>query len=70
MKAVKSKKLFSVPIQNLENETVTLENGQQLVIPKRLYEICSFILIHVDTEGLFRKEGSKSRQNVIKVSAV
>lgn len=69
MKAVKSKKLFSVPLQNLENETVTLKNGQQLVIPKRLYEMCSFILINVDTEGVFRKEGSKSRQNEIKVSS-
>lgn len=65
---MKSKKFFNVPLQNLENETVTLQNGQQLVIPKRLFEMCSFILIHVETEGLFRKEGSKSRQNEIKVS--
>lgn len=65
---LKSKKLFSVPLQNLENQTVTLKNGQQLVIPKRLYEMGSFILSQVEVEGIFRKEGSKSRQNEIKVS--
>ncbi|XP_056639254.1 uncharacterized protein LOC130446807 [Diorhabda sublineata] len=64
---IKTKKLFKVPLANLENETVTLRNGQQLVIPKRLYEMCSFILSNVDTEGIFRKEGSRSRQNEIKL---
>ncbi|CAG9853892.1 unnamed protein product [Phyllotreta striolata] len=63
----KLKKLFKTPLQNLENETVTLKNGQQLVVPKRLYEMCSYILSKVETEGLFRKEGSKSRQNEIKL---
>ncbi|CAG9813716.1 unnamed protein product [Phaedon cochleariae] len=66
--AIKSKKLFKVPIQNLENETVTLKNGQQLIVPKRLHEMCSYILTKVETEGIFRKEGSKSRQNEIKLS--
>lgn len=70
LKAHKSKKLFNVPLQNLENETVTLRDGQQLVVPKRLYEMCSFILNHVEIEGLFRKEGSKSRQNEIKVGKI
>lgn len=64
---IKTKKLFKVPLVNLENETVTLRNGQQLVIPKRLYEMCSFILSNVDTEGIFRKEGSRSRQNELKL---
>nr|XP_023017446.1 rho GTPase-activating protein 11A-like [Leptinotarsa decemlineata] len=68
VQVVKSKKLFNVPLANLENETVTLKNGQQLVVPKRLYEMCSYILSKVDTEGLFRKEGSRSRQNIIKLS--
>ncbi|VEN39770.1 unnamed protein product [Callosobruchus maculatus] len=68
VQVAKSKKLFKVPLQNLENETITLKNGQQLVIPKRLFELCSYILTKVDTEGIFRKEGSKSRQNEIKLS--
>nr|CAI5839127.1 unnamed protein product [Callosobruchus analis] len=68
VQVAKSKKLFKVPLQNLENETITLNNGQQLVIPKRLFELCSYILTKVDTEGIFRKEGSKSRQNEIKLS--
>jgi len=46
---------------------VTLSNGQQLVIPKRIQELCTYILSKVETEGIFRKEGSKSRQHEIKV---
>ncbi|CAH1992424.1 unnamed protein product [Acanthoscelides obtectus] len=68
VQVTKSKKLFKVPLQNLENETITLKNGLQLVIPKRLFEMCSYILTKVDTEGIFRKEGSRSRQNEIKLS--
>ncbi|XP_060536047.1 rho GTPase-activating protein gacN-like isoform X2 [Cylas formicarius] len=62
------KKVFKVPLQNLETETVTLSNGQQLKIPKCIHEMCSYILTKVQTEGLFRKEGSRSRQNEIKLS--
>lgn len=61
------KKFFKVPLQNLETETVTLTNGQQLTIPKRIHEMCSYVLLKVETEGIFRKEGSKSRQNEIKL---
>ncbi|XP_050510477.1 T-cell activation Rho GTPase-activating protein-like [Diabrotica virgifera virgifera] len=68
IQASKEKQLFHVALSKLENETVTLRNGQQLVVPKRLYEMCSFILSKVETEGLFRKEGSKNRQNKIKAS--
>ncbi|KAF7272688.1 uncharacterized protein LOC143201564 isoform X1 [Rhynchophorus ferrugineus] len=61
------KKFFKVPLINLETETVTLSNGQQLIIPKRIHEMCSYVLSKVQTEGIFRKEGSKSRQNEIKL---
>ncbi|XP_030756674.1 uncharacterized protein LOC115882610 isoform X2 [Sitophilus oryzae] len=61
------KKFFKVPLVNLETETVTLSNGQQLTIPKRIHELCTYILSRVQTEGIFRKEGSKSRQNEIKL---
>lgn len=57
-----------MPLQQLETETVTLTNGQQLIIPKRIHEMCSYILSKVQTEGIFRKEGSKSRQHEIKLS--
>lgn len=67
LKVSKSTRFFKVRLQYLENETITLKNGQQLVIPKQLYEICCFIFNHVDTEGIFRKEGSRSRQHEIKV---
>lgn len=66
----KSTRFFKVHLQYLENETITLKNGQQLVIPKQLYEICSFIFNRVETEGVFRKEGSRSRQQEIKVSNI
>ncbi|CAG9764719.1 unnamed protein product [Ceutorhynchus assimilis] len=62
------KKFFKVPLVNLETETVTLTNGQQLIIPKRVHEICSYVLTKVQTEGIFRREGLKSRQNEIKSS--
>lgn len=48
-------------------ETVTLLSGQQLVVPRIVQQLCAFILKNVETEGLFRKGGSKSRQNEIKV---
>lgn len=49
-------------------QTVTLASGQQLIVPKLVHEMCSYVLTKVCTEGLFRKGGSKSRQNEIKVS--
>ncbi|XP_022904499.2 rho GTPase-activating protein gacN-like isoform X1 [Onthophagus taurus] len=64
----KSRKVFKVPLQTLPMKTVTLVSGQQLVVPKILDEMCSFLLTKVKTEGLFRKGGSKSRQNEIKLS--
>ncbi|KAH1001122.1 hypothetical protein HUJ04_013373 [Dendroctonus ponderosae] len=62
------KKLFKVPLDGLATETVTLPNGQQLIVPKRLQEMCTYILSKVQTEGIFRKEGSKARQHEIKLS--
>lgn len=53
----------------LPMQTVTLASGQQLVVPKLVHELCSFILTKVETEGLFRKGGSKARQNEIRVSS-
>ncbi|KAK9687853.1 RhoGAP domain [Popillia japonica] len=64
---LKSRKAFKTPLSSLTTQTVTLPSGQQLVIPKLVHELCSFILTKVHTEGLFRKGGSKSRQNEIRL---
>lgn len=64
----KSRKAFKTPLHLLSTRTVTLESGQQLPIPKMIQNLCSFVLTKVETEGLFRKGGSKSRQNEIKLS--
>lgn len=62
--------MFKTHLHLLPTQTVTLETGQQLKVPKIVHELCSFILTRVETEGLFRKGGSKSRQNEIRVSFV
>ncbi|KAI4467645.1 rho gtpase activating protein 11a [Holotrichia oblita] len=64
---LKSRKAFKTPLSSLTTQTVTLPSGQQLIIPKLVHELCSFILTKVHTEGLFRKGGSKSRQNEIRL---
>lgn len=68
LQETKSRKAFKVPLQNLPMQIVTLPSGQQLVVPKLVHELCSYIMSKVSTEGLFRKGGSKSRQNEIKVT--
>ncbi|KAL3286348.1 hypothetical protein HHI36_000856 [Cryptolaemus montrouzieri] len=64
----KSKRCFKTELHLLPTQVVTLSDGQQLVVPIVIHDLCSFILKRIDTEGLFRKEGSKSRQNEIKLS--
>lgn len=64
----KSRKVFKRALNLLPVETVTLPSGQQLLVPKIVHELCSFIVMQIDTEGLFRKGGSKNRQNEIKLS--
>ncbi|KAK9869240.1 hypothetical protein WA026_002991 [Henosepilachna vigintioctopunctata] len=64
----KTLKCFKVDLSLLPTQLVTLSDGQQLVVPIVVHDLCSFILKKIDTEGLFRKEGSKSRQNEIKLS--
>ncbi|XP_045483068.1 rho GTPase-activating protein gacN-like [Harmonia axyridis] len=64
----KTTKCFKIDLGLLPTQVVTLSDGQQLLVPIVVHELCSFILKKIDTEGLFRKEGSKSRQNEIKLS--
>lgn len=63
----KTSKCFKIELSLLPTQVVTLSDGQQLLVPVVVHQLCSFILKKGDTEGLFRKEGSKSRQNEIKV---
>ncbi|XP_031354296.1 rho GTPase-activating protein 11B-like isoform X1 [Photinus pyralis] len=58
---------FKTALCLLPMQTVTLASGQQLVVPKLVDDLCSYILTKVTTEGLFRKGGSKARQNEMKL---
>ncbi|XP_018328100.1 rho GTPase-activating protein 11A-like [Agrilus planipennis] len=60
-------RVFGISLHLLPMQTVTLESGQQLTVPKLLHKLCSYTLTMIETEGLFRKEGSKARQNEIKL---
>ncbi|KAK4885710.1 hypothetical protein RN001_001981 [Aquatica leii] len=61
------RRVFKTVLHLLPMQTVTLKTGQQLIVPKLVNDLCSFILSKVETEGLFRKGGSKARQNEIKL---
>lgn len=57
-----------MPLSSLPQQTVTLTSGQQLEVPMLVHDLCSHVLTKIETEGLFRKGGSKARQNEIQVS--
>ncbi|KAF5304786.1 hypothetical protein FQA39_LY09563 [Lamprigera yunnana] len=61
------RRVFKTVLHLLPMQTVTLKTGQQLIVPKLVSDLCLFILSKVETEGLFRKGGSKARQNEIKL---
>lgn len=45
-----------------------LSNGSSCQIPTFVSNACSYIMDHIEAEGLFRKAGSSSRQKEIRVS--
>lgn len=59
-------RIFNVPIQKLHKSPVQLKTGQVLAIPKIVQELCEQILENVETEGIFLKSGSRSKQVKIK----
>lgn len=59
--------MFKIPLGTLPLQIVTMATGQQLQVPKVVDQLCSFVLAKVETEGLFRKAGSKARQNEMQV---
>lgn len=61
--------IFRTPMCLLEQTDVVLANGRVVQIPTFVADACSRILEQVETEGLFRKAGSFSRQKEICVSS-
>lgn len=59
--------MFRIPLSQLPVHTVTMASGQQLQVPKVIDELCLIVLGKAETEGLFRKAGSKARQTEMQV---
>lgn len=59
-------KVFNAPLKGLKKKHVQLKTGQILPVPKIIHELCEWILENVETEGIFRKSGSRSKQQKIK----
>ncbi|XP_069681730.1 uncharacterized protein [Periplaneta americana] len=60
-------RLFKVPLNHLENEvTLLLRCGTAVEVPSFVARACSYIKKHIETEGIFRKAGSTSRQRELK----
>ncbi|KAJ8984599.1 hypothetical protein NQ317_006061 [Molorchus minor] len=59
-------KVFGVSPRKLDTEDVMLKTGQVLPVPMLVHDLCEFLLENVETEGIFRKAGSTSRQANIK----
>ncbi|XP_019866215.1 uncharacterized protein LOC109595312 isoform X2 [Aethina tumida] len=54
-------KKFGVPLSELEVKTVTLINGEQIVVPKILCDMVHFIRNDIGLEGVFRKESTNKK---------
>lgn len=62
------RRIFGLPLSKLDFTDVKLSNGSASRVPKFVSDACLRILDHIETEGLFRKAGSSSRQKEIRVS--
>lgn len=60
-----SNRIFSVSLDLLELKEVKI-NGGNVTIPKFVQDACNFVIANINTEGLFRKAGSTTRQKQIK----
>ncbi|XP_021923090.1 uncharacterized protein LOC110831423 isoform X2 [Zootermopsis nevadensis] len=61
-------KVFKVPLHHLVHEVVFLNFGTAIEVPCFVARACSYIKQHIQTEGIFRKAGSTSRQRELKAS--
>lgn len=59
--------IFRVPLHHLDHEIVLLNCGTAVEVPSFVARACSYIKQHIETEGIFRKAGSTSRQKELKV---
>jgi hypothetical protein len=59
--------VFRVPLHHLDHEVVLLKCGTTVEVPGFVARACSYIKQHIETEGIFRKAGSASRQKALKV---
>ncbi|XP_023705411.1 uncharacterized protein LOC111863376 isoform X2 [Cryptotermes secundus] len=58
--------IFRVPLHHLDHEIVLLNCGTAVEVPSFVARACSYIKQHIETEGIFRKAGSTSRQKELK----
>lgn len=61
------RKIFGVPLNNLEFIEVELSNGSSCRIPIFVSDACARIMEQIEVEGIFRKAGSQLRQKEIRV---
>ncbi|KAJ9596949.1 hypothetical protein L9F63_012019, partial [Diploptera punctata] len=55
-------RIFKVPLHSLENEVALLNCGNAVEVPNFIISACICIKQHIETEGIFRKAGSATRQ--------
>ncbi|XP_033226909.1 rho GTPase-activating protein gacF-like isoform X7 [Belonocnema kinseyi] len=58
-------KVFKMPLSRLSLDLVNLSSGAIVHVPVFLGQVSSYLLKHIDLEGIFRKAGSKTRQREI-----
>lgn len=59
------KKVFKTPLSYLPLDVVNLKTGAIIHVPLFMSQAATFLLQHVNEEGLFRKAGSQIRQREI-----
>lgn len=62
------KRIFGVPLNNLEFTEVKLSSGALCRIPIFVSDACARIMDQIEVEGIFRKAGSQIRQKEIRVN--
>lgn len=60
-------KIFNAPLRKLNKRQVQLKTGQNLPVPKIVQELCESILNNVETKNIFQKNGSRTKQQKIKL---
>ncbi|XP_072393626.1 rho GTPase-activating protein 11A-like isoform X1 [Diabrotica undecimpunctata] len=53
------------PLESLKMRTVKLKTNQIVEVPEYLHNMCSFILKHAVTKGIFKKRGNNTKQEAV-----